>query len=112
MPAMRKKERKGPGIATVVDSLDPISVFSADEESEGVAPRGAAPKLEPTQKTAARRTAGHTKELVNRFIGKSIKRKVRALMIPPRNGVKLNGTVEMRGKKIWTQTKPNSKEAV
>src|SRR4030088_2926243 len=81
MPAMRKKERNGPGITTSADSVDPTLPSSADTESDGVVPRATAAKLKPTEAAAARRAARRKKELANRFAGKSFKRKVRAFKI-------------------------------
>jgi hypothetical protein len=107
---MRKKERNGPGITTVADSLDPTLVSSSDAELEGVMPGVAAAKLKPAEKVKAESTARRKKEFMNRFADKSVSRKVQTFKIPPRSGVNLNGTIEMRGRKIWTQANPNSKK--
>src|SRR6202035_5088423 len=81
MPAMRKKERNGPGISTFADSVDPTLASSTDTESERLVPRAAAVKLEPTETATARSAARRKKELANRFAGKTFKRKVRTFKI-------------------------------
>src|SRR6266481_1635711 len=92
IPAMRKKERNGPGIATFADSGDPTLASSNDKESEGATPRTAGAKHEPTERLAARMAARRKRDLAQdlahrRFVSKSFRRSVRALIIssPKRN---------------------------
>src|SRR6266481_6047520 len=81
IPAMRKKGRNGPGIATFADSGDPTLASSNDKESEGGA------KHEPTDRVAARMAARRKRDLAHRFVSKSFRRSVRVLIIssPKRN---------------------------
>src|SRR6266436_2071594 len=81
IPAMRKKERNGPGIATFADSGDPTLASSDGKESEGAVHRTAGARHEPMEKVAARMPTRRKRDLAHRLAGKSIKRSVRAFKI-------------------------------
>ncbi len=99
---MRKKERNGPGIATLADSGDPTLASSDDKESVGAVPPTAEGKHETTERVPAKKAARWKRDLVHRFAGESVKRSVRRFKISSRSGIALEGTVEMQRKKIWT----------
>jgi len=76
---MRKKERSGPGIATVIDSGGPTLASSDDE---GVEPRTIGAKHEPIAKTAKVRGAASPKDRLPNSLGDSgVKRSVQAFKI-------------------------------
>src|ERR1700747_772976 len=79
IPAMRKKDRNGPGIPTVVVSDDPPLASEDDQESGGAAPRMAGAKDEPTEKVAARIATRRKRDLTHRFPCKAVRRSVGAL---------------------------------
>jgi hypothetical protein len=83
IPAMRKKERSGPGIATSADSGELTSVYSAERGPGGVVPRAPEAKQELIQRVAAKIVGS----LAHRFDIKSVKRSVQAFKIasPKRN---------------------------
>ena len=85
MPAMRKKERNGPGIATFVDSGD--TALASPEDAECVS--AARAKVEPTHKAGASMAETRKKDLLHRFVSKAVKNNVRALKIA--STTKLNG---------------------
>jgi len=75
---MRKKERRGPGIATVTDSGGPTLASADDEGSEGVDPRTIGAKDEAIGRTAARRAIALKKGLANSRGDNAAKRSVQA----------------------------------
>ena len=82
MPAMRKKERSGPGIATVTDSGGPTLASSDDKPLEGVEARTIGAKHEPIAKTATVRGAARRKNRLPNSRGDSgVKRSVQAFKI-------------------------------
>jgi len=82
---MRKKERSGPGIATVVDSRVP-TLASADGEaleggSEGVEPRTSGADDVAIVRTAARRAMVLKKGFANGLGDKTVERSVQGFKI-------------------------------
>lgn len=82
---MRKKERSGPGIATVVDSEGATLASPADRGSEGVAAGTIGARDESIRRTAAMRAMvrnkGFAKGFAKSFADKDVKRSVQALKI-------------------------------
>src|ERR1700726_3756374 len=97
---MRKKERIGPGIETLDGSADPIL---ASSEPGALVARVARARHQPKERVAARLAERRRKDLACRFLGKSVQRRMRAFKISsPKRKWSLNGTIEMRKKRIWT----------
>jgi len=70
IPAIRKKERNGPGMVRLADSGNPALVSSGGKESAGTAHRTAGARYEPRQKVAARMPAKRNRDLAHRFVRK------------------------------------------
>jgi hypothetical protein len=98
---MRKKERNGPGIATLVDSDETLASSVA---TVGVRPRAAAVQY-AAQKRVVASMAGRAQKILAQYLTRiSVKRSVRAFNVASRETESaLNGSVEMHRKKIWTQ---------
>src|SRR2546429_5507451 len=81
IPAIRKKERNGPGIARFADSGDPTLASSDGKESEGTVHRAAGARHEPRERVTLRMHVKRKRDLAHRSAGKWVKRSVQALKI-------------------------------
>ena len=98
---MRKKERNGPGIATVGDSGETLPSSAA---IAGVLRRAAPAQYAPKKGVMASMAGRAQKTLAQDLSTKSVERSVRAFKVPSRETEsKLDGSVEMHRKKIWTR---------
>jgi hypothetical protein len=78
---MRKKERSGPGIATVVESGGPTLASADDGGAGGVVPRRIGMKVEPIRRRAARSARVRKNGFVNGLGDNGVKRSVQAFKI-------------------------------
>src|SRR2546429_2076375 len=81
IPAIRKKERNGPGIVRFADSGDPALASSDGKESAGTVHRAAGARHQPRERVTPKMQVRRKKDLAHRSASKWVKRSVQAFKI-------------------------------